>query len=100
MLKTTQNGHLILKVTYETNTGFIQNPKLALFRVMRLTESLILAHEQIPLNLSQWQCENYTVLGFTPALNGRAGSLSTRRIMINRLLTSLVNPDMLYKDHS
>ena len=39
--KAMQNGHVILKVTYSTNTGFIKNTKLALLRVMFWTEFLI-----------------------------------------------------------
>ena len=35
------NGHVILKVRDRINTGFIQNTKLALFRVMCGMESLI-----------------------------------------------------------
>ena len=37
------NVHVCLKVTQRTNTGLIENTKLALFRVMQETESLILA---------------------------------------------------------
>ena len=51
ILKAMQNSHVILKVTYRTNTGYILNTKLALFRVMHRTESLISAQEQLPNSL-------------------------------------------------
>ena len=47
ILKATQNGYINPKVTFqaipELVPGLVQNTKLALFRVMRWTESLISA---------------------------------------------------------